>query len=106
MNGMFSAQQQQAGKLSFAGKTAIGIAGAIMISAATIAGLTQQTGASPAHWSAANNTAQSAVAAAGNANVIVVASRKTQGAKAAHQDRAPVTPTQVAANAGAATGGR
>jgi hypothetical protein len=108
MNGMFSAQQQQAGKVSFAGKTAIGIVGAILISAATVAGLTQQTGASPAHWSPAINSAQPAVAAAAasNANVIVVANRNTQGAKTAHQNRSSGSPPQVAVNAGAATDGR
>jgi len=104
MNGMFSAQQQQAGKVSFAGKTAIGIVGAIMISAATVAGLTQQTGASPAHWSPASNGAQATFATAGTAKAIVVADRKTQRAKAAH--RAAGDTTQLAINLGAGTEGR
>ena len=99
MNGLFSAQQQQASKVSFAGKTAIGIVGAIMISAATVAGLTQQTGASPAHWSPAS-------VAAGAAKVIVVADRKTPTAMAAHPHRAAGDPTQVAVNGGAGTEGR
>jgi hypothetical protein len=48
---MFSAQQQQARQVSFAGKTVVGIVSALVISAASIAGMTQQTNANPAHWS-------------------------------------------------------
>jgi hypothetical protein len=103
---MFSAQQQQAGKVSFAGKTAIGIVGAILISAVTVAGLSQQTGASPAHWSPANGGAQPAVAAVSDTKVIVVPDRKTQANKAAHRSRVTADPTQVALSAGAATEGR
>jgi hypothetical protein len=51
MKAMFSAQQQQAKQVSFAGKTVVGVVSALVISAASIAGMTQQTSANPAHWS-------------------------------------------------------
>jgi hypothetical protein len=61
MKALFSAQQQQARQVSFAGKTVVGIAAALMISAASIAGMSQQTGVNPTHWS--GNVAQAKQAA-------------------------------------------
>jgi hypothetical protein len=77
MKALFSAQQQQARKVSYAGKTLVGIAGALVISAASIAGLSQQTDANPNHWS--DNVAQAKVAAttvaAANTGSVQLASR-------------------------------
>jgi hypothetical protein len=77
MKAMFSAQQQQARKVSYAGKTAVGIAGALVISAASIAGLSQQTDANPSHWSGNVAQAKPAVAAvaAVNTGSVQLASR-------------------------------
>ena len=71
MKALFSAQQQQAKQVSFAGKTVVGIAAALLISAASVAGMSQQTGANPSHWS--GNVAQAKQAAA------AVATAKTGG---------------------------
>jgi hypothetical protein len=77
MKALFSAQQQQARQVSFAGKTMVGIVAALVISAASVAGMSQQTAANPAHWSgsvAQANPAAPAVAAA-RAEKVQLASR-------------------------------
>jgi hypothetical protein len=108
MHGMFSTQQQQAGKVSFAGKTALGIAAAIVISVASVGVMTQQTGASPAHWSTANRPAQpAAIAVARDSGKVQVAVNKTKTvAKGAARGNAGQTELQIAQNAGAASDGR
>jgi hypothetical protein len=77
MKALFSAQQQQAKQVSFAGKTVVGIAAALLISAASVAGMSQQTGANPAHWSGNVAQAQQAApaAAASQTEKIQLASR-------------------------------
>jgi hypothetical protein len=61
MKAMFSTQQQQAKNVSYAGKTVVGLVAAVMISAASVAGMSQQTGASPMHWSCAVNQSAATV---------------------------------------------
>jgi hypothetical protein len=73
MKALFSAQQQQAKQVSFAGKTVVGVAAALLISAASVAGMSQQTGANPTHWS--GNVAQAKPAATA---VAAVTTRKIQ----------------------------
>ena len=84
MKSMFSTQQQQSKNVSYAGKTVVGLVAAVMMAAASVAGMTQQTGASPMHWSGGKN--QPAVVAARHAAAATVAAAK------------PAKPVQVAAN--------
>jgi hypothetical protein len=63
MKALFSAQQKDS-KASYKGKTAVGIMFSIAITGAFVAGMTQQTGNSPSHWSTGGNqVAQPAVVA-------------------------------------------
>jgi hypothetical protein len=73
MKAMFSAQQQQSKKVSYAGKTVVGLVAAVMISAASVAGMSQQTGASPMHWSGAVCQSAAVVAKQGAAKTVVAA---------------------------------
>jgi hypothetical protein len=73
MKALFSAQQQQSRQVSFAGKTVVGIAAALIISAASVAGMSQQTGANPSHWS--GNVAQAKQAAPAGAAATVKAGK-------------------------------
>jgi len=73
MKAMFSAQQQQSKNVSYAGKTVVGLVAAVMISAASVAGMTQQTGASPMHWSGALNQSAATVAKRDAANTVAAA---------------------------------
>jgi hypothetical protein len=51
MKAMFSTQQAQSKQVSYAGKTVVGVVAALMLSVASVAGMSQQTAANPAHWS-------------------------------------------------------
>jgi hypothetical protein len=63
MKALFSTQQKDS-KASYKGKTAVGIMFSIAITGAFVAGMTQQTGNSPSHWSTGSTqVAQSAVVA-------------------------------------------
>jgi hypothetical protein len=77
MKALFSAQQQQAKQVSFAGKTVVGIVAALAISAASVAGMSQQTGINPTHWSGTVTQAQQAAptVAAASIGKIQLASR-------------------------------
>jgi hypothetical protein len=84
MKSMFSTQQQQSKNVSYAGKTVVGLVAAVMISAASVAGMTQQTGASPMHWSGSFNQSSVTVAKREAANTVAAAK--------------PAKPVQLAAN--------
>ena len=73
MKAMFSAQQQQSKNVSYAGKTVVGLVAAVMLCAASVAGMTQQTGASPMHWSGSVNQSVAAVARRDAAKTVVAA---------------------------------
>lgn len=96
MKAFFSASSEAA-KSNSTGKTVFGLVFATLITGAAVAGMTQQTGVVPAHWSVP--TAQ----AAKPAPVAVAAAAKTQVAgvqavSASRKDRAAKPAMQLAAN--------
>jgi hypothetical protein len=84
MKSIFSTQQQQSKNVSYAGKTVVGLVAAVMISAASVAGMTQQTGSCPVHWSGGLNQSAVMVAKRDAAKTVAVAK--------------PAKPVQLAAN--------